>query len=52
MITYCQQCGQDTEVTRDNDIERGRWTDEERAVHRKDLQVIQGGKKKKKKARR
>ena len=52
MITYCQQCGQDTEVKRDNDIERGRWTEEERALHRKDLHVIQGGKKKKKKARR
>jgi hypothetical protein len=48
MITYCQQCGQDTEVKRDNDIERGRWTDEERELHRKDLHVIQGGKKKKK----
>jgi hypothetical protein len=50
LITYCQQCGDETKVKRTEP--RQRWTDEQRTLRREDLHVIQGGKKKKKKRRR
>ena len=46
LITYCQQCGEDTESKRDDICER--WTAEQKLTRQPDLSVVQGGKKKKK----